>query len=79
MCTDYHFYTHWSESMRTNIEIDDALLAEAQAATGATTKREAVQLGLETLVRLGRQSRLRELRGSAHWDGNLDELRRDVS
>ena len=65
--------------MRTNIEIDDALLAEAQAATGAATKRETVQLGLEALVRLGRQSGLKDLRGHLRWEGDLDDMRRDAS
>lgn len=65
--------------MRTNIDIDDGLLAQAQAATGAKTKKDTVQLGLELLVRLGRQAAVRELRGEVHWDGDLDELRRDAS
>jgi len=64
--------------VRTNIEIDDTLLAQAQEVTGARTKKETVQLGLETLVRLGGQARLRELRGRLRWEGDLDELRRDV-
>ncbi|HEY0258407.1 MAG TPA: type II toxin-antitoxin system VapB family antitoxin [Lacisediminihabitans sp.] len=65
--------------MRTNIEIDDALIAEAQAVSGAITKKETVQLGLEALVRLGRQARLHELRGQLRWDGDLQELRLDAS
>jgi Arc/MetJ family transcription regulator len=63
--------------MRTNIDIDDDLLARAQATTGARTKKEVVQLGLETLVRLGRQSEMRGLKGAVQWDGDLDDLRRD--
>lgn len=62
--------------MRTNIEIDDGLMAEALQATGARTKREAVELGLRTLVRLGAQARLRKLRGLG-WTGDLEEMRRD--
>jgi Arc/MetJ family transcription regulator len=38
--------------MRTNIVIDDALMAEAIKASGARTKREAVELGLKTLLQL---------------------------
>lgn len=64
--------------MRTNIDIDDDLLAAAQAATGATTKKEVVTLGLELLVRLDRQRALRSLRGTAPWDDDLDRLRRDA-
>jgi Arc/MetJ family transcription regulator len=64
--------------VRTNIDIDDHLLAEAQAASGATTKKEAVHRGLELLVRLGRQAEVRQLRGKLHWEGDLDAQRRDV-
>jgi Arc/MetJ family transcription regulator len=61
--------------MRTNIEIDDALIQEAMATSGAKTKREAVQRGLEMLVVLGRQTRLKELRGQLDWSGDLDDMR----
>ena len=50
--------------MRTNIEIDDKLMAEALRATGLKTKREAVELGLKTLLRLRRQEEFRAFRGS---------------
>jgi len=64
-------------TVRTNIDIDDALLAEAQALSGAATKKQAVQLGLELLVRLGRQQDVRQLRGRLSWEGDLDAMRRD--
>lgn len=63
--------------MRTNIVIDDALMTETLRATGLKTKREAVELGLRTLLRLGRQAELRRLRGKLHWQGELDAMRRD--
>ena len=40
--------------MRTNIEIDDRLISQAMTISGVKTKREAVELGLTTLLRLGR-------------------------
>ncbi|MFW6214181.1 MAG: type II toxin-antitoxin system VapB family antitoxin, partial [Spirochaetota bacterium] len=46
--------------MRTNIVIDDALMKEALEATGLTTKREAVELGLRMLVRLKKQENIRK-------------------
>ena len=52
--------------MRANFDIDDALLAEAQAVTSAASMKETVRLGLEMLVRLGRQAQLRRLRGQLH-------------
>ncbi len=63
--------------MRTNIVIDDKLMSESLRLSGAKTKREVVDLALRTLVRLGKQSQLRNLRGNVQWQGDLDRLRRD--
>ena len=64
-------------SMRTNIVIDDKLMRETLRATGLKTKREAVEQGLRTLLRLKRQSQIRRLRGKLHWEGDLDAMRSD--
>jgi len=61
--------------MRTNIVIDDRLMQQALKASGARTKREAVELGLRTLVRLGRQQAIRQWRGALQWEGDLDAMR----
>ena len=63
--------------MRTNIVIDDALMAETLEATGLKTKREAVELGLQTLLRLRRQQDIRQLRGQLAWVGDLEASRTD--
>ncbi len=63
--------------MRTNIEIDDALMAEALKAGGYRTKKAAVEEGLRLLVRTRNQARIRQLRGKLRWEGSLDEMRRD--
>lgn len=63
--------------MRTNIEIDDKLMTDALRATGVKTKREAVELGLRTLVRLRQQSQIRRYRGKLAWEGDLDAMRTD--
>lgn len=62
--------------MRTNIVIDDKLMGEAMAASGAKSKREAVEAGLRTLVRIKRQSEILKLRGIG-WEGDLEAMRRD--
>ena len=62
--------------MRTNIVIDDKLMSDTLKATGLKTKREAVELGLRTLLRLRQQSEIRKLRGKITWEGDLDEMRR---
>ena len=61
--------------MRTNIVIDDELMADALKATGLATKKEAVELGLKMLVRLNKQQEIRKLRGKLKWEGDLDEMR----
>ncbi len=61
--------------MRTNIVIDDKLIAAALKATGASTKKEVVELGLKLLVKQNRQEAVRKLRGKLKWEGDLDEMR----
>ena len=61
--------------MRTNIEIDDKLMADVLKATGLGTKKDAVELGLRTLLKLKRQEQIRAYRGRLHWDGDLEEMR----
>ena len=64
--------------MRTNIVIDDKLMKETLKATGIRTKREAVELGLRTLLRLRKQEEIRRVRGRLEWTGDLDSMRRDA-
>ena len=61
--------------MRTNIEIDDTLMAEALAVSGLATKRAVVEAGLRLLIKLRRQAEVKQLFGKVHWGGDLDESR----
>ncbi len=61
--------------MRTNIVIDDELMADALRLTGINTKREAVETGLRLLIRLKKQEAIRQFKGKLAWEGNLDEMR----
>lgn len=63
--------------MRTNIVIDDKLMRDALRATGLKTKREAVEEGLRTLLRLKKQAEIRRFRGKLDWHGDLDAMRID--
>jgi Arc/MetJ family transcription regulator len=63
--------------MRTNIVIDDKLLAEAMKLSGARTKREVVEDSLRLLVRLKQQEKIRGARGKLKWTGELEAMRRD--
>jgi len=61
--------------MRTNIEIDDDLMANALKATGLKTKKNAVEQGLKLIIRRHEQQAIRKLRGKVKWQGDLDEMR----
>lgn len=62
---------------RTNIVIDDELMESVLQATGLKTKREAVEMGLRTLLQLHAQGKVRRFRGQLPWAGDLDAMRRD--
>lgn len=61
--------------MRTNIEIDDVLMAQALKVSGFKTKKATVEEGLRLLVQTKAQGRLRGLRGKLRWEGSLEEER----
>ncbi|MEM9375222.1 MAG: type II toxin-antitoxin system VapB family antitoxin [Pseudomonadota bacterium] len=63
--------------MRTNIEIDDALMTEALKIGDYKTKKEAVEAGLKLLVQTRKQAGLKDLRGALSWDGDLEQMRSD--
>ena len=63
--------------MRTNIVIDEKLMKETLRLTGLKTMREAVELGLRTIVRLRKQEDIRRFRGKLPWQGDLDAMRSD--
>jgi Arc/MetJ family transcription regulator len=65
--------------IRTNIEIDDDVLREAQRLIGTRTKRETVDLALRELVARHRRIGVLDLRGRVRWEGNLGESRRGRS
>jgi Arc/MetJ family transcription regulator len=61
--------------MRTTLDIDDELMKEAMALTGAKTKKAVVEEGLRRLIQINRQRQsLEELRGLG-WEGELEEMR----
>lgn len=63
--------------MRTNIDIDDDLLAEAMAASGLTTKRATVEEALRQLVLANKRRQALESLAGIGWEGDLDEMRLD--
>jgi Arc/MetJ family transcription regulator len=63
--------------MRTNIIIDDTLMADVLKATGAKSKREAVELGLKALLMLKQQEGIKAFKGQLKWEGDLEQMRID--
>lgn len=61
--------------MRTNIVIDDQLMADALQATGLKTKKEVVEQGLKTLIKLKQQEKIKAFKGKLKWDDDLEEMR----
>ena len=61
--------------MRTNIVIDDKLMADALKASGCATIKACVEQGLKLLVQLSQQQDIRKLRGRVKWEGDLNEMR----
>lgn len=61
--------------MKTVIDIDDVLMKKALSATGAKTKREAVHLALEEMVKLKQRERLIGLKGSGILSLGLKDLK----
>jgi Arc/MetJ family transcription regulator len=63
--------------MRTNIEIDDALMAEAIGVSTEKTKKAVVEAALTDYIRLHRQREMLKSFGTIEWEGDLDEMRTD--
>ncbi len=63
--------------MRTNIDIDDKLMAAAMKAAGTKVKKEAITQALELLVQRKKQMGLLKLIGKIDWQGDIDAWRRD--
>jgi Arc/MetJ family transcription regulator len=62
--------------MRTSIEIDEVLLAQAMKATGLSSGRATIEAGLRMLLRIRKQTAaLANLEGLG-WEGDLDDMRR---
>lgn len=61
--------------MRTNIDIDEELLAEAMVVTGQSTKKATVEEALRTIVRQHYQRQAIANLAGIGWEGDLDEMR----
>ena len=62
--------------MRTNIDIDNKLMAEAQKAAGQKTKKQTVEQALRLMIRLRRQQEVDAAFGRYRWRGSLARNRK---
>ena len=60
---------------RTNVVLDDDLVAKCQKATGIKTRKAIIDYALRELLRHKRQIRILELKGAVQWEGDLDAWR----
>jgi Arc/MetJ family transcription regulator len=74
LCTFPSLFTH-RLATRTNIDIDDALIAEAMAASGLTTKKAVVEEALRRLVHQKQEEQTLALYGTVDWEGDLEQSR----
>lgn len=63
--------------MRTNLELDDELMAAAKEATGLATKKAIVEEALRDLVMRYRQKKAIDSLAGLGWEGDLQTMRRD--
>ena len=56
---------------RTNIVLDEELVAEVKSLTSLKTKREVVDLALREILKQLRRKRLLAIRREGLWEGNL--------
>ena len=64
--------------MKTSVEIDDALIADALQTTGLTATDQVIELALKMLIQLKRQEKIKAFRGKLLWEGDLDRMRTDT-
>jgi Arc/MetJ family transcription regulator len=63
--------------MRTNIVIDDRLMAKALSLSDYKTKKETVEEALKLFISMKNQSSIKNYRGKLKWEGDLDSMRID--
>ncbi len=61
---------------RTNVVLDDRLVADCQKTTGLKTRRALIDHALQELLRHERQKKVLELKGMIRWEGNLTRWRK---
>ena len=61
---------------RTNVVLDDELVAKCQQSTGIKTRRTLINHALGELLRHERQKEVLQLKGTVRWEGDLAAWRK---
>ena len=61
--------------MRTNVDLDDALVKRAMELTKISTKKALIHKALEELVKSNTRKGILKYLDSGIWEGNLNEMR----
>jgi Arc/MetJ family transcription regulator len=61
--------------VRTNIDLDEGLVARGLLLSGLRTKKELVNMALQEFIRKNDQKKILELRGKIQWQGDLGIMR----
>ena len=61
--------------MRTNIDLDDALVKKAMELTNISTKKALINKALEELIKSNTRRGILQYMDSGVWEGNLKEMR----
>jgi len=63
--------------MRTNIVLDDSIMKTALEIGGFKTKKATIENALRLFIQVKGQQKIKKLKGKIHWEGNLEEMRKD--
>ena len=72
MCIVHKLRLNERDSMRTNIDIDDALIDEVMKVANVKTKKEAVHLALQEFLKAKKKKDLFDLAGKIAFEDNFD-------
>ncbi len=72
---NFVYYNNLKNTMRTNIYIENSLINKAKKLSKVKTKKEIVNLALESYIKSLNKKKLLELAGKVKWEGNLKQMR----
>ena len=75
MCINFPIFVYKVNHMRTNIVLNDELVKEAMKLSHSNTKKEVIDLALQTFVAQLKRRNMKQLFGKVSWEGDLKKMR----